>query len=153
MRAGFPLPDTSWEPAAGFWEGAAAGELRIPRCGRCGAWCWYPRPRCPACSAEDLAWTPVSGRGTLFAWAVVRHAFLPQFADKVPYVSGLVCLEEDEAVRVVTEVLDAGPDRLRVGLPMRVVFRPMSFPGVEGEVIAPYFTPAGPEDKEAAGPR
>ncbi len=31
MRPDFPLPDTTWEPTAEFWAGAAREELRIPR--------------------------------------------------------------------------------------------------------------------------
>ncbi len=142
MRRAFPLPDTGWEPTAGFWEAAASRELRIPRCDQCRAWCWYPKEQCPSCGSARFTWTATSGRGSLFAWAVVRHAFLPQFADKVPFVPGLVSLEEDPSVRLVTEIVDCRPDQLRIGMPMRVAFRPMSFPGVDGEVTAPFFVPA-----------
>ena len=144
MREGFPLPDTGWPPTAPFWEAAASGELCNPRCDDCRAWCWYPKEQCPSCGSARFSWTATSGRGSLFAWAVVRHPFLPQFADKVPFVPGLVAQAEDRAVRLVTEIVDSPPDRRRVGQPMRAVFRPMSFPGVEGEVTAAYFAPADP---------
>ncbi len=138
----FPLPDTDWELTREFWAAAAREELVIPRCGGCGRWNWYPSEQCPGCGDTDLPWTAVSGRGTLFSWAVVRRAFVEPFAEKVPYVTGLVALNEDPAVRLVARIVECPPDRLRVDMPLRVVFRPLSFPEVSREVVAPMFTPA-----------
>lgn len=141
MRPDFPLPDTEWEPTRGYWAAAARGELAVPRCGACGAYAWYPTESCPACGHSSFTWTTMSGRGQLFAWTVVRHAFLPQFSAEVPYVPALVALDEDPAVRIVTRIVDCDPTHLSVDLPVRVVFRPLSFPGIDREVIAPFFTP------------
>ena len=138
----FPLPDTNWEMTREFWAAAAREELVIPRCDGCDRWNWYPSEQCPGCGETNLPWTAVSGRGTLFSWAVVRRAFVKPFAEKVPYVTGLVALNEDPAVRLVAGIVDCQPDQLRVDLPLRVVFRPLSFPGVSREVVAPMFAPA-----------
>ena len=59
----------------------------------------------------------------------------------MPYVAGLVAIEEDPAVRVVTRIVDCEPAALRIDLPVRVVFRPLRFAGVRGEVTAPMFVP------------
>ncbi len=142
MAAQFPLPDTEWEATREFWAAAERGELVIPRCEACGTYSWYPASACTACGGEKLDWTAVSGRGRLFSWAVVRHAFLKPFAKKVPYVTGLVALEEDPAVRLVTNLVDCEAEKLTVDLPVRVVFRPLSFPDTERQVMAPMFTPA-----------
>lgn len=141
MRDDFPLPDTDWEPTREFWAGAARDELRIPRCDSCGRLCWYPRERCPRCEGEAFTWETMSGRGTLFSWVVVTHAFLPQFADLVPFVPALVALEEDPAVRLATRVVDCDPDELDFELPVTTAFRPISFTSVEGTVKAPLFVP------------
>lgn len=142
-RADFPLPDTTHPLTAGYFAAAARGELAIPRCGACGAWCWYPREECPACGGPDLRWTATSGRGRLFSWVVVRRAFLPAFAEMVPFVSGLVALEEDPAVRIVTHVPDVAPGALVPEMPMEAVFRPLSFPTVPGRsVTVPMFVPS-----------
>jgi hypothetical protein len=85
----------------------------------------------------------MSGRGRLFAWTVVRHAFLPQFADEVPYVPALVALDEDPAVRIVSRIVDCDPARLAFDQPVQVAFRPLSFPGIDRTVTAPFFTPDG----------
>jgi uncharacterized protein len=142
MRADFPLPDTEWEPTREYWARAERGELAVPRCDSCGTYVWYPRDACPTCGGGSLTWTAMSGQGRLFAWTVVRHAFLAQFADEVPYVPALVALDEDPAVRIVTRIVDCGPERLTVDLPVQVVFRPLSFPGIDRTVTAPFFTPA-----------
>jgi uncharacterized OB-fold protein len=141
MRDSFPLPDVEWPMAAGFWEGATAGELRIPRCTSCRSWVWYPKDECPNCRSTTMPWTAASGRATLYSWAVVHHTFLPAFADLVPYVTGLAALDDDPAVRVATRIL-ADPEGLNAGMALRAVFRPLFFTTVDGEVTAPMFEPA-----------
>jgi uncharacterized OB-fold protein len=136
------LPDTGWELTRPFWEAAGRGELVIPRCRACDTWCWYPSERCVACGGTELPWVAVSGRGTLFSWAVVRRAFVKSIAHRVPYVSGLVALEEDPAVRLVTTLVDCDPDALHVDQPVHVVFRPFDVPDAPQPVIAPMFTPS-----------
>lgn len=140
-RARFPLPDVTWPLTAGFWAGAAAGELRIPVCDHCRHFRWYPAETCHHCDAEPFTWTAVSGRGTLFSWVEVTHAFLPQFAGLVPYVPALVALAEDPSVRVPTRMVDVDPAALRFDQPVRVVFREIAFPGIDGAVSAPMFVP------------
>lgn len=142
FRNTFPLPDTEWPPTREFWAAAARGELAVPRCDACRRWLWYPDGTCRFCGAHESTWTAVSGRGRLFSWSVVRRAFIPQLSAEVPYVAGLVTIEEDPAVRIVTRVVDCDPARLAIDMPMRVVFRPLRFAGVPGEVMAPMFVPA-----------
>ena len=140
----FPLPDTDWPLLAEYWAGAAAGELRLPRCGACQAWRWYPRERCEACGdAGALRWARLEGKGSLFSWVVVHRAFLPEFADQVPFVTGLVALDEDAHLRVPTRIVDCAPASLVADMPMQVVFRPLPFASPQGPVIAPLFRPAG----------
>ena len=136
------FPELSFEPLRGFWEGAAAGELRIPRCTACGTWIWYPRPSCRSCDSADLAWTATSGRGTLFSFAVVRRALWAPYASFVPYATGLVALAEDPSVRIVTRFVHCDPDALRIDQPMRAVFEPLAFPDDARRCPAPFFAPA-----------
>jgi uncharacterized OB-fold protein len=143
MHADFPLPDTTWEPLREFWAGAERHELMVPRCDACGFLCWYPKKSCPVCGGSSMPWTSVSGRGSLFSWTVVRQAFLRQFREKVPYATGLVALEEDPAVRMATTLVDCEPDQLDFGLAMEVVWRPISFEGIEKRVTAPLWRPVG----------
>jgi uncharacterized protein len=138
-RDDFPLPDVDDPLIAPFFAGAARGELLITRCDTCGDYVWYPRDTCPR-DGGSLTWIPVSGRGTLFSWAVVRRAFLPAFEDRVPFVTALVALAEDPAVRLCTYVFDTAPEDLVADAPVAVSFRPLEFTTVPGKsVVVPMF--------------
>jgi len=142
MHQDFPLPDIDWEPAREYWVGAARGELMITRCEACTHYVWYPQPPCRACGATRLTWVRVSGRGTLFSWSVLHYAWIPQFKEHLPFVTGLVAVEEDPAVRLVSHIVECPAEALRCDMPVEVVFRALRYPGVTGEVIVPMFRPA-----------
>jgi uncharacterized OB-fold protein len=141
-RDDFPLPDLSDERTAEFFAGAARGELVIPKCDSCGAFCWYPEERCPKCDGETFTWTVVAGRGRLYSWAVVRRAFLPAFEEMVPFVTGLIALDDDPDVRIVSYVVDCDPDALVADQPLAVAFRDLRFPTVPDKAVpVPMFVP------------
>jgi uncharacterized OB-fold protein len=138
-RDDFPLPDVDDPVTAPFFAGAARGELVITRCDDCGDFVWYPQETCPR-DGGRLTWTPVSGRGTLFTWAVVRRAFLPAFDDRVPFVTALVALEEDPAVRLCTYIVGTAPEDLVPDAPVAATFRPLEFTTVPAKsVVVPMF--------------
>ena len=58
---------------------------------------------------------------------MVRRAFLPAFEDRVPFVTALVALVEDPAVRLCTYVVGTAPDELVADAPVAVSFRPLEF--------------------------
>jgi hypothetical protein len=140
-RDAFPLPDVDDPLTAPFFAAAARDELAIPRCERCARYVWYPKESCPHCG-DPIVWTAVSGRATLFTWAVVRRAFLPAFADRVPFVTALVALNEDPAVRLCTYLVDHDADApLQAGLPVEVTFRDLTFSTVPGRAVrVPMFS-------------
>ena len=138
-RLSFPLPDVSWEVAAPYWEGAAAGELRLSFCASCGAPNWFPKPECRSCHGGAFEWKAVAGTGRLFSYSVVRHPFLKQYADLLPLVPALVELDAVPGIRIVTRIVESELTDLRCDAPVDVVFRPLRFSGVEGEVFAPLF--------------
>ena len=143
MHDTFPLPDLSVDALRPFWDGAARHELTMPRCDGCGRLHWYPAPACRRRPArEAFTWERLAGRGHLFSWVIVRHAFLPQFEGLVPFVPALVALDEDPAVRLVTRIVGADPGALSFDQPVVAVFQPLRFPGVDAEVVAPLFTPS-----------
>jgi len=100
-----------------FWEGTAAGELRIQKCNACGELRHPPGPMCPTCHAADRGYVVAGGRGRVFSF-LVHHA--PQLPGKeLPITLALVELEE--GLRMVGEVLDA-PESISIGDPVQVVF-------------------------------
>lgn len=141
QRESFPLPDTDWEPTREYWAAAERSELRIPRCTSCDTWIWYPKENCPACGASEMRWDQLSGRATLFSYVVVNHAFLPQYRGLSPFLPALVVPEEAPTIRLTTRLIESEPSKLEMDMPLEVIFTPLTFEGVQGEVIAPLFRP------------
>jgi uncharacterized OB-fold protein len=77
---------------------------------------------CWQCRSFDHEWIASSGRATLFSYAVVHRAFLRSLADHVPYTVAVVALDDAPGVRLVSNVIEAAPETLAIGLPLEVVF-------------------------------
>ncbi|MGH3248587.1 MAG: OB-fold domain-containing protein, partial [Trebonia sp.] len=106
-------PDTEF-----FWAGTAAGELRVQRCGGCGALRHPPGPRCPSCGAMTAGYVVAGGTGEVYSYVVHHHPPVP--GKNLPVVIALVQLPE--GVRITGELLGAGRDQVRIGLPVRAEF-------------------------------
>jgi len=78
-----------------FWNGVERSELVLPFCRACGKAHFPPRPFCPHCWAEEIEWRPATGRGTLYTYTIVRANPPSAFVDLLPYVIGIVRLDED----------------------------------------------------------
>jgi hypothetical protein len=105
-----------------FWDACARHELVIQRCTGCGTFRHLPTPVCWKCRSFAHEWVRVSGRGTVFTYAVVHRAFLPELAGHVPYVIVVVALDDAPGVRVVSNLVGTPAETLRLGLPVEVVF-------------------------------
>jgi uncharacterized protein len=101
-----------------FWDGTAVGELRIQRCGGCGALRHPPGPMCPGCGAAKPEYLVAAGTGEVYSYVVQHHPPVP--GKSLPIVVALVQLTE--GVRMVGELLDVSPGRVRIGMPVRVAF-------------------------------
>jgi hypothetical protein len=118
---------------APYWEGAAAGELRLQRCNACGDFYFYPRPFCPRCGSADVEWRVTSGRASLVSY-VINHRRLPP-SDQ-PLVIALVQLEEGPRMLSNVVGVEPLPENLPLRMPLRVTFEQ------RGEYAIPMFTPA-----------
>jgi uncharacterized OB-fold protein/acyl dehydratase len=116
-------PDTAF-----FWEGTARHELRIQRCGGCGALRHPPGPMCRVCGFARPEYDVAAGTGEVYSYVVHHHPPVP--GRQLPIVIALVQLTE--GVRMVGELLDISPERVRIGLPVRV-----TFVEVDGELTLP----------------
>jgi hypothetical protein len=104
-----------------FWAGTAAGELRVQRCGGCGALRHPPGPMCPSCgtmSTQPPGYVVAAGVGEVYSYVVHHHPPVP--GKKLPAVIALVQLPE--GVRMTGELLGVSPDQARIGLPVRAEF-------------------------------
>jgi uncharacterized OB-fold protein len=122
------------EDSAVFWDAAAEGRLVAQRCGECGVLRHPPRPMCPHCRSLQIDVVELSGRGTLYSYAVLHHPRSPAF--DYPLLTALVDL--DEGIRVVSNLVDVEAGDVRIGMPLEVTFTPTA-----GAAQVPVFRPLG----------
>src|SRR5215471_11750591 len=116
-------PDTEF-----FWAGARQGELRIQRCGGCGALRHPPGPACPRCGSIGKAeYQLAAGTGTVYSYVVHHHPPVP--GKELPIIVALV--ELTEGVRMLGE--------LTIGMPVRV-----SFDRIADDLVLPGWRPDVP---------
>jgi uncharacterized OB-fold protein len=130
-----PIPEPTPETQP-FWDGCAAGELRLQRCTDCGQAYFYPRPVCPACGSVSVEWFTASGHATLYSY-VINHRPAPGFEAQAPYAIAVVQLAEGPRMMTNLVGVPNTPEDLVLDMPLRVTFEP------RGEVYLPMFTPAG----------
>jgi uncharacterized OB-fold protein len=111
-----PVRDERSEP---FFAGAQQGRLMIKQCDACQVFAPPAEEYCTNCMTQ-LGWAQASGKGTLFTWSIVNQAFHPGFAQEVPYVIGIVKLEEGP--RIHTRIIDVDYKDLKIGLELQVRF-------------------------------
>ncbi len=63
-------------------------------CNSCNELAVPPRPICKKCGSDDIDFTTVNGKGKLITWTTI-HIAPPSYVDKVPYILGIVELEEN----------------------------------------------------------
>jgi len=107
---------------APYWAACQRRELALQRCRGCGTFVHFPEPTCPSCHRDELAFEPVSGRGTVHTFTVVHRSFAPGYGDRTPYVLAWIDLAEQPGLRAFGNVLGCPPDEVRIGLPVEVCF-------------------------------
>ena len=130
MIEGRILPDVSHPEVAPFWEGCAAGELRVQACASCGRRRMPPRPMCPWCNSFDDRWEVMSGRARVWSVVIPHPPLLPAYSDEAPYNVVVVELDDDPSIRFVGNVVaGAGealnsidPHTVEIGDQLQVVF-------------------------------
>jgi uncharacterized protein len=88
------------------------------RCADCHHLRHPPRPMCPRCHSLRLEVVPLSGRGTLYSYAILHHPPHPAF--DYPVLAALVDLEE--GVRMVSNLTGVAPEEVHIGMPLEVWF-------------------------------
>ena len=123
-----PSPETQE-----FWDGCAAGELRLQWCKSCDAHYFPPRPFCPTCLSDQVEWQTVSGKGTLHTY-VINHR--PGMGFEPPYA--ICVIQLDEGPRMMGNVVDCEqtPEALVLDMPLQVTFEE------RGKVQLPVWEPA-----------
>jgi uncharacterized protein len=129
-----PTPDPVTQP---FWDSLKEHAVKLQKCGGCKQFIFYPRALCPSCMSDDLAWTSISGRGVVHAFAIPHRHPNRVFTEGGPYVVALIELEE--GVRMMSNLVevDPTPEAVTVGMAVEIVYD-----DVTDEVTLPKFRPA-----------
>jgi uncharacterized OB-fold protein len=108
-----------------FFDAAREGKLLLGKCSACQELHYYPRAICPFCSGKTEL-VAAKGTGKIYSYSVMRRV-------AEPYAIAYVTL--DEGVTMLTNMVDCDLERLRIGDPVRLVFK-----AAEGGEMIPMFT-------------
>ena len=131
-----PLPVVEWlklpEGGDPYLEGH--------KCQSCGAVFLGERAVCSKCGTRgQLEAVKLSNTGTLYVYSIVHRSF-PGI--ETPYVSAVVDLEGGGTVKGNLIHVDPTPEKVRMGMPVEVIYRVAPQKDKEGnEYLAYYFQP------------
>mgnify|MGYP000019235295 FL=1 len=112
-----PIPTPTAKP---FWDGLAEHRIRIQYSPSSDRYVFYPRVLAPGTLADDLHWREISGAASLYTFTVAYRPVAPHFAGDVPQI--LAVVQWDEGPRFSTEIVNADPADVHVGMRLRPVF-------------------------------
>lgn len=106
-------------PTGFFWTSGGDGRLRFLRCRACSYFIHPPTSFCPQCHGRETAPEAVRGTGTLYSFTVNHQAW-----DGVGdvYLIGVVEIDEQPALRLLTNIVGVDPEKVSIGMPVEVVF-------------------------------
>ena len=116
-----------------FWTSGADGKLRFLRCSDCQNYIHPPSPVCDKCLSMQQDIVAVSGRATLAAVTVNHQMWMPMI--EPPYVVGIVEIEEQDSVRLTTNIINCNEEDLEIGMVLHVEFEECD------DVFLPMFKP------------
>lgn len=107
------------------------------RCKACGKYTFPKYYACPSCFSDDLEDAPLSPKGTLHSFTIVRRS-LPDYP--VPYGLGLV--DFPERVRVMAQIEADDLERLRLGMEMEITVGPIRKTKDGKDIVSYKFRPS-----------
>lgn len=119
--------DNQW-----WWEGIAAGELRIQRCRDCKTLRHPPRPMCGGCQSIAWDWIVSKGAGAVHSYVVLHHPPVPGYEYPLP----VALIDLDEGTRIVANVAGCAPSEIRIGMRVQARIEP-----ADDELKLPFFHP------------
>lgn len=116
-----------------YWTSGSEGVLRMLRCQACSTWIHPPRPICSTCLSKDLAPEALSGKGRVFSYTLNCKSWGAGL--DVPYVIGVVELNEQPGLRLTSNVRGIAPEDVCIGTRVQVTFEQ------DEDVWLPMFVP------------
>jgi uncharacterized OB-fold protein len=119
--------DNKW-----WWDGIAAGELRIQRCKSCQTLRHPPRPMCGKCQSLEWDWVISKGAGTVYSYVVMHYPPIPGYDFPLP----VALIDLDEGTRLVANVTGCKPSDVHVGMRVQAKIE-----AADEEMKLPFFYP------------
>ena len=111
------------------------------KCGKCGEISLGKRVQCSNCGASRLEEMPLSKKGKLWTYTVIRHKPPGDYKGPDPFVPfGLGLVELPEGIRVMAP-LQADPEKIKVGMELELEVYPLYTDENKNEVMAFRFRP------------
>lgn len=115
------LPEIDEDNRA-FWTWGRDGKLAIYRCRDCASYVHPPVPFCPRCEGRSVGPSVVSGRGRVVTFTINHKPWVPGLP--TPYVLALVAIEEQDDVRIASNIIDCAPEEIGFDMAVEVLFEP-----------------------------
>lgn len=96
-----------------FREAVERHSLVLPVCSDCERPHFYPRAVCPFCRGQRIEWKAASGRGRIYSYTVMHYVNPPEV---------VACITLEEGVTLLSSIVDADVEALRIGAEVRVDF-------------------------------
>ena len=116
-----------------FWEACRDGRLLVHRCDTCKRSYW-PASHCVEHGATAMRWVAASGRGTLYTYTVMHHAYTSSMKGKTPYVVGVIKLAEGPFFH--STIIKCPLDAIAIDMPLEVTMTEH-----ESGLVMPVFRP------------
>ena len=101
-----PIPEINADNRI-FWENCHEHLLTLQKCIACGTFRNPPAFMCPHCLSRNFEWVPVSGKGSIYTFAVYHTSFHPGFEEEIPYITAVV--ELAEGPRMMSNIVECPP--------------------------------------------
>ncbi len=109
--------------------------LEGSECKNCGAIFLGGRDTCASCGQNSIEAKKLSNHGELYVYSIVYRSFP---GVDVPYVSAIVDLEGGGTVKGNLINVDPDPEKIRMGMPVEVVYRTAPRKDKEGNEYLMY---------------
>jgi uncharacterized protein len=106
-----------------FWDGAKEHKLVLQYCKDTNRFQHYPRPVSIFTGSRNLEWREVSGKGTIYAYTVIRVPG-PGIESRIPLPVATV--ELDEGVRILGNILGRVPEEISIGQKVELAWDPIA---------------------------
>ena len=105
------------------------------KCTKCGKVFFPPRLICNECHGREFTKVTLAQSGVVETFTVI-HVAPSGFGDEVPYVVGIVQL--DDGVNLTAQIVDCEPKELSIGDKVRLEFRRVQQDGESGILCYGY---------------